>query len=605
MSFVKLRTFFARLSIPFSKLSLFAAKFYARDWVSMILLALAFLLYMIIIVPSGSHYCFEGDVAIPAKTSSPSTQPQTLSPAACGLYFWGAHEHDAIWHLALIENAFDHFPFDLPIFAGHNLVGYNFLFDLILFFFTKLGFSASWLYFKAQALVWFFAFAFLLHQLAKNRHPEPSFRRWLYFIVFFSTSFGILIRLFQAQTLTGSIGVPSMQGALGMTNPQFMWSLVVLLALILSLTTRRYLWSIAPLVFLGLGFKFYFIVPALVFIGYHSFVWWRAGKTRLVLSLIFPTILALSFAYFLFYRNPHGGGLRWDPFALVHLIVEDAELWYSPQLVSARYSLQASDHWWQPRLWAIEAWTGVLFVFFHFGLRLLGILGAAWLIWRRRREMGNLLPYLLAIFASTAPVFLFVQVGVWWNTIQFLYYALFLASILLAEVSWQLSRGRPRWVAGGLVIFFLLFFLPSNLEMWRHFTSARAVRYLAEEELAVLAELKRQPAGVVLQAAFQERRSSPELPDWYDAAYLPAFGGQTVYLANGSPQLELLNIPFQEQLTRLRETPCSLLDQVTYVYLRKPGESLLASCLSEQAGWQILFGNSRAEVWARHPDFAQ
>ena len=77
----------------------------------LIITLIGFFFHMLIIVPSGSYYCFGGK---------------------CGFYFWGAHGHDSIWHLAISQVSFKTFPFVAPNFAGALLYGYNFLLDFFL-----------------------------------------------------------------------------------------------------------------------------------------------------------------------------------------------------------------------------------------------------------------------------------------------------------------------------------------------------------------------------------------------------------------------------------------------------------------------------------------
>ena len=53
-----------------------------------------------------------------------------------GMGFWGANGHDAIWHLALINNLSKGL-FTMPVFAGHALQNYHIGFDLLVAFLVK------------------------------------------------------------------------------------------------------------------------------------------------------------------------------------------------------------------------------------------------------------------------------------------------------------------------------------------------------------------------------------------------------------------------------------------------------------------------------------
>src|SRR3989338_7084174 len=101
----------------------------------------AFFLFMLVIFPSGSYYCFKGE---------------------CGYYFWGVHGRDGIWHLAIAETSFNTIPFISPTYAGEKLYGYNWLIDFIMFLLAKIGIPPLISYFKLIPVVWFVVFTILL-----------------------------------------------------------------------------------------------------------------------------------------------------------------------------------------------------------------------------------------------------------------------------------------------------------------------------------------------------------------------------------------------------------------------------------------------------------
>src|SRR3989344_1317305 len=106
----------------------------------------AFFLYMLVIFPSGTFFCF---------------------PKACGINFWGVHGHDGIWHMAIANVSFNKFPFVSPIFSGEKLYGYNYLLDFFIFVLTKIGIPSIVSYFKIFPLIWFFLFSGLLIKLGR------------------------------------------------------------------------------------------------------------------------------------------------------------------------------------------------------------------------------------------------------------------------------------------------------------------------------------------------------------------------------------------------------------------------------------------------------
>src|SRR3989338_4655522 len=107
----------------------------------------AFIVHMLVIMPTGSYYCHQGK---------------------CGIFFWGAHAHDAVWHLAIINTSFNVFPFIAPTFAGNHLAGYNYLLDFLMFILSRIGISPLFSYFKLFPLLWFISITAVAIILARK-----------------------------------------------------------------------------------------------------------------------------------------------------------------------------------------------------------------------------------------------------------------------------------------------------------------------------------------------------------------------------------------------------------------------------------------------------
>ena len=145
-----------------------------------ILVLLAAILHLSVILPSGSHYCFNG---------------------ICGDFFWGVHEHDGIWHIAVAESAFKTFPPRNPIFAGSALSGYNSLLDLILFLFSLVGISPLLMYFKIMPILWFIFFTYSAILLGKKIQKKKLFIFLFLFLSYFGSSFSFIFPLIKAKTI--------------------------------------------------------------------------------------------------------------------------------------------------------------------------------------------------------------------------------------------------------------------------------------------------------------------------------------------------------------------------------------------------------------------
>ncbi len=98
-----------------------------KKFVTILLLSCAIIFSLIILMPSGSSYC--------AKEQ-------------CGIFFWGANEHDGIWHLAVSNTLLSNMPFEMPNMSGSLIRGYNYLLDMII---ALLAYTT-----KIDSSIWFF-----------------------------------------------------------------------------------------------------------------------------------------------------------------------------------------------------------------------------------------------------------------------------------------------------------------------------------------------------------------------------------------------------------------------------------------------------------------
>lgn len=515
---------------------------------------------MMIMMPSGSRYC-SGD--------------------ACGYFFWGPHGHDGIWHIALIQTAFNSVPFNLPIFSGVPLSGYNYLLDLILFLFSRLGIPPLVSYFKIVPLAWFMLFTVAATAFArteKNRLFMPIFL----FLIFFAGSFSYVFTLWHGGTLWGSSSVLSMQAAQTLTNPQFAFSLVVLLCILLILRrTSRSVRSglfLGLLVFLAFGLKFYGGVIAVTVIGCDLLLSLMKPDERIATLRTLGIALAGAIPAILLFYDPFssraGSTFSFAPFAMVHAIIEDPHLFYLKDQVNARYFLQT--HGWGPKLVRIELMTTALFLFFNFGIRTIGLLYAgAQLI--RKAVTRHDIAVLVSIITACSLTILFIQKGEWWNTIQFFYYALFLLNIFTARALADLLARRRVWGIGVMVLVVVLT-VPYNLDIVKDYASFPAPAYMPDAAVRVLAAMPAEK-GAVLAAPYDKQLRGNEKPlplyEYDDTSYIPAFSGNPAYIAD-DVQLRLLGVSYEERKQSLDDRQCAVLQEVTYLF-DTPGRAFARS----------------------------
>lgn len=545
-----------------------------------ILILIAFVSYMITIIPSGSEFCFQN---------------------SCGLFFWGAHGHDAIWHLAIVSTAFKSFPFVAPTFAGAQLSGYNFFLDIVIFLFTRIGIPAVITYFKILPLIWFVLFTGLIIKLGRKLHESSLFVGILLLFMYFSGSFSYLITLMKDKTLVNSGALLAMQSMLSLTNVQFACSLCILLYILLMVKDNksdiRSSTLLSVLVGLNVALKFYggIISFFLVFCYFISLylVNFRVGGTflestrKLVIRLLllgFFSLMAIVLFYNPFAPTTGGAIMTFKPLATVHPIIEDPSLLYNKDLVNARYFLENSGKF-SPRLVWIEIQTLLLFLFLNFGTRIIGLLYLVKIIYKKQFTTYYFLLTTTIIFAMCLNIF-FVQKGQWWNTVQFSYYAFFLANIFAALALyefWQFAKKHHPRGAIIIISIIVLLTLPSSIDTLRTFTQFPAHSYIPNQEMAALTFLKNQPNGIVFTPLPNKNRPPVAAPAplsaMNDSAYIAAFTGKQMYVAD-EVQLQLTGVDYEKRAKMSMDWNCTINDHVDYLYevRSNPIEKKLDEC---------------------------
>ncbi len=544
------------------------------------LLLLAFFASLVIIFPSGSSYCFQG---------------------ICGVFFWGAHEHDGVWHLAVANTLFHHFPFQMPNMNGTAIHGYNYLLDIVIASLSYLTHvSVSIWYFKLLPLLWFFGMSTLTYAFARAYRKSSTYPFFVFFFTFFGSSLSYLLRYGHTGHIWGASGILSMQSLQNMLNPQFAWSLLPLLALLIGLSQdkRRYrdylLYGLLAMIAIGL--KFYTGV-AIGLILAADLTMSMLKERRQILPTLIKGLIVLGLAalsLWIFY-NPGasmGSPFSFKPWATVNPIIEDQSLLYLPKWAERLYNYHGLE------LAVLELGVLGLFLLCNYGTRILSLL-----FYQARDSTSNGRIRGLIVIGAVGSLLLsilLIQRGVWWNTVQFLYVSLFLSGLLAAEAMDQLlsTKKVPQYV----VIFLLLILtIPTNIDVLHTFLHFPGTSYISAEELSALSYLREAPEGVVLTPLFAARPQPTTLADVtreYDTAYVSAYTGKQTYLSD-TIQLELTNINYRERQNLLSQFDCQVLSTVTYLYEYQ--DSPYVNQFS-QCGRQMdrLFSNATVSIYRIH-----
>ncbi len=570
---------------------------YIKKNLKLLFIVLAgFVFLMITIIPSGSHYCYQGQ---------------------CGMYIWGANGHDGIWHLSLISTAFKQFPFIIPTYKNGLLAGYNYLMDYILHLFTYLGFSPQFLFFKFIPIVWFMGFCYFLILLGRKIINNSSFIFWLLFFSFFGSSFTFLLPLYHNGSIWGGSSLVSMQSGQALTNIQFALSLVILLIIFYILKTiklnYRWICIIGFLLLINLGLKFYggFVSAATIYI--FLFIEHISSKDRFKLNQIIKTfteyiilsafiVLAIVIFYDPFHSFKTGSTFIFSPLAVIHPMIEEPALFYWLKMANARYFLYTKGF--GLRLFLIELFSTSIFLFFSLGLRIFAFIEIGILFFKKKISKFDL-TILLAALSAFLFCILFVQKGDWWNVIQFYYYTLFILNFYTALFIYRILKQTKSnltkiFIIGGII----LLTLPCNLDILKTFSQFPAQVYIPDPELQALAFLKKQPEGVVLTQRQNKSliKSGKMNPIAYaeDSAYVSAFTSKQTYM-NDYAVLYITGIDYKKRLERMKSSDCSIIDEVTYVYqLKSVPNDFFSNCVTPmQKNLKKIFENNEVIIYKR------
>jgi hypothetical protein len=158
----------------------------------------------------------------------------------------------------------------------------------------------------------------------------------------------------------------------------------------------------------------------------------------------------------------------------------------------------------------------IIFLIGNFAFRLLAL-----------KELFKNKSILLSVIVCTLIPLLFIQKGTSWNTIQFLYYALFLANIPLSV---YLSK---HYKLSYLLL--IINFLPL-IGSLPNFTGEIPPTAISKAEIEALNFLNNQPSGIVLTYPYDAylRNSFPQTPipiySYETTSYVSAFSGHQTFL---------------------------------------------------------------------------
>lgn len=552
--------------------------FILKHPISLLLILIGTIIELAIIFPNG---------AIDCKNS------------ICGMWFNERYIHDSIWHIALAQNSFNQYPFINPNYDGALLQGYNFLLDFIMYLLSIVGFSPFFSFYKLLPILFSILFPLTIIRYGLILKKTTAYIFFLLFFCYFGSGLGYILSLYHYGNLHESFlwrfpVSQTLQSGSILYNLQFAYSILILLIVLPYLYKKN---SIKDIIFVGIGifiatgFKFFGGITLLLLFGFKELIDLFSSRKNLRKIIITGIIYCISFviSIMVFYQPSKsvqsGSIFVFAPFALVHSMIEEKEMFYSSNLTNARYYLYSVGGF-SPRLMMIQGYSVLLLILFNFGTRLVSLFQLF-----NKKILSYITPASVSIhmtiIISIIFTIFFIQKGDWFNTMQFLFYGVFLANFATADYLSRLTK-KKSVISYSLVFIILILTLPSNVDGIRYWYDNPS--YISSYELEALNELKKAPKGRILTVNSK------------NYSYISAFTKKNMYLAD-TQVLDITGIDYKNRLDELKSLTPDNLDAITFDYLylfkNEKKDRLFINHLKKQKRYKEFFENEGIIIYKK------
>ena len=524
-----------------------------------------------------------------------------------GLGFWGAHGHDAIWHLSVIESAKKGLPLENPIFAGEVLRNYHFFYDLLLAGISNLtNLQAIDLYFRYFPILLSILIGSVVYILANVWFKSKLAANLAIFFIYFGGSFGWIVSYFKNRTLGGESLFWAQQGISTFINPPFAISILLFLTglfLFNKLVSQKQypVANIIPLILVWgvlIEFKAY---GGLLVLGALSIVTiFELSKRNLnFLKISLPTGL-LSLLVFLPNNLNSTSLLVFSPFWLIHSMIESPDRvgWYRLQL--AKMAGEQGGNWF--KFFAAEIIGFSIFILGNLGTRVVGIAA-----FKKILPLNSFKLFIGSFLTASSIIpLLFIQKGSSFNIIQFFYYFLVVFSFL-AAYSLAILITKNKRIGLLVTAAMVLLTLPTTWDSLHHYIPVRPPSRISTEEVEALNFLKDQENGIVVtfyDKRLRERFTEPVPLFAYDStAYVSAYSGKREFISD-TVNLEILGVDYKGRLQVTRDILAvrepdqinKLLKENNIKYIYAP-KVFNFSPDAERLKVKIIFENSEVKIF--------
>lgn len=497
-----------------------------------------------------------------------------------GLGFWGPNTHDGVWHVSLINQLIKDVPPQNPIYGGQVLKNYHYFYDLLVAATNyTVGIPILDLVFRFYPIIFSILLGVGTYCLVKyflSVKEKLAILSSLY-LVYFAGSFGWIVEYLKERRLGGESAFWANQSISFNLNPPFAISLLLVLAILLLLPNLKSKLSVLIVSILAgslIAFKAYGAI--LIILSFIS-----VGIFKRNLHYILVSFLSFLLSSILFLPNfsPNQKLIVFSPFWFIHSMVDAPDRVGWVRLTLARITGFEQGNWF--KFVTAETIGFLIFLFGNLGTRafaLLSILKIKHIV----QHTNYLFIFVFSFLAFIIPI-LFIQAGNSWNTIQFLYYFLYVAAVLGGIIFAKLVAKAPKPIA---VVASIIFVVTTPINSWataNGYLGYKPHAYISKEELAALKFLATQEDGMVLTFPYDPKLKNKIAEPWpilvYDStAYVSAVSNKQVFVSD-EPQNQILLTDYKKRVVASKDFFSSggdnqrlnfLLDNnIKYIYLPK------------------------------------
>lgn len=486
-----------------------------------------------------------------------------------GIGYWGPTGHDLIWHQSLINHITSPLSIPIPSFSGQPLINYHPFYNILISAIHRLThISISLLIFQIFPILSSAIFIYLSYVIGKLITKKNSGGYLLALVNTTASSAGFIVTLVNNFRLGGESVFWSMQSASLQINPPLILSLIFL-QIILIFIIRKSSFPIVILLLVLLPItKAYGGITGYIIWALYSLYSLTYKNTKPLIFLILS--LPLAYLTFRIYNPSASSLLEFKPLWFIDQMFSSPDKVFLPRVSSALQNYKLAHSFKAIPIYLI----GIsIFLFGNYFWRLLGLLTVL-----KNKNYFNLIIITTASLLLIIPL-LFIQKGTAWNTIQFIYYSLFLFNILLVLFFLSIKKTTYYYLTVSL---FIVTSLLTNIDTYRGFLGNPPPASIPKSELSALEFLNTLSPGVVLTYPFdshhQDIYSHTPIPlyAYITSSYIPALTHHQTFISDemnlnnsGYPwqaRLDASKIFFKQE-NQFQDRGFLVNNQIDYIYL--------------------------------------